>query len=228
MIAHSLTQKASPFYKRLSAKGFEFQVTDDFNMAESLLNEVGRETQPMLSISRLDPTTTDTFWAFLFADGKAVASSAARYFELGRESLESYLRRTSRQQYRREDDPIEWIAPSLSSDLSGNIIYLGELQIKDQYKGHFSVAVSFVNLVTILAGLQFSRFDWMFAYIPFKHRRLIFDYGFSVSYRSPITWKEPVPPRRLNDHIIIAQSRAHFEDNWRVREPTHEAMFKEE
>lgn len=215
MIELELTKRAGRYLQALQTLGFDLDAPDDFTKIELMVQATGRTMQtPMLSISRNDFTRGDAFWLFLTLSGSGVVGGcAARFYDLRGEEFEAYLRRTSRWQYDRDRDPILSVAPPVAREIGGRLVYLGELEIHPHYRGRTKVLKSYFRTLQALAAMKWE-FDWMYAFVPDDHVKLTDAYGFTWKMPRAITWREPMPQGRRNDHWMVAISRRHFEHIW--------------
>ena len=215
LIELEIAKRSAPLLKALQERGFDVLAPKDYASILSLVAQTGRPAQsPMLALSRNDFSQGDAFWLFLMKDGSAVGGCAARFFDLKSESFESYLRRTSQQQYQRSTDPIESVARPVGQEMGGKMIYMGELQLHEDHRGNIAVVGSFVKLLQAIAAIKWPDFDWMYCLIPHEHRRIIEHYGYNLRIPQAITWKEPIPAGRKNSHILAALKRSHFDHIW--------------
>ena len=215
MVELDLAKRAEQYLQALHTVGFDLVAPEDYTLIEPMVRATGRATQtPMLSISRNDFTHGDAFWLFLtLSDGTIVGGCAARFYNLRGEEFESYLRRTSQSQYDRDRDPILSVAPPVARDIGGRLVYLGELEIHPEYRGRAKVLKSYFRMLQALAAMKWD-FDWMYAFVPNDHVKLTDVYGFTWKMPRAITWREPVPQGRRNDHWMVAISRRHFDHVW--------------
>lgn len=199
----------------LKAAGYEVVSPADFSEIKAMVEATGRGGQtPMLSLNRNDFTRKDAFWLFLTKDGQPVAGTAARYADLGGERFDSYLRRTSREQYGRDSDPIASIAPPVLDRISGRLIYLGELEVHPSRRGRVKLLYRLTRVLMGMAALKWPDFDVIYAFVPREHVKLADGYGFNWKIPRAITWADPVPKGRLNDHWLVAISRDDFAHFW--------------
>ena len=197
----------------LTNRGFDVFSPEDFTSVPHMVAESGRTAQsPMLSIDRNDFVRSDAFWLFLMREGLCVGGCAARRYDLAGESLESYLRRTSQSQYNTPSDPIKSVAKPLRR-ITGRLIYIGELQLHESVRGNVRVLSPFFHMAQALAALEWE-FDWIYAFVPLAHRRLVVDYGFNFYVKDAITWHDPVPEGRRNDHVLVALDFESFSHLW--------------
>ncbi|WP_049642293.1 hypothetical protein [Candidatus Rhodobacter oscarellae] len=203
---------AQEHLRQLNARGLDVYVPEDFDEVPALVAATGREkSTPMLDLHRNDFLRSNAFWLFLMQGDDCVGGCAARYYDLAGESLENYLRRTSQAQYNRETDPIKSVARP-TDRISGRLIYMGDLQINPAARSNVTVRSAFFQLAQALAVLEWD-FDWIYAFVDYQHRRLVPDYGFNYYVTDAITWHDPIPEGRRNDHVLVAidfESFSHF------------------
>ena len=69
-----------------------------------------------------------------------------------------------------------------------------------------------MRMLQAMSALKWPHFEAMYAFIPANHVKLTDGYDFSWKIPAAITWKEPVPQGRLNDHWAV--DRVDFEHIW--------------
>ena len=215
MIELDISRRAQEHLSALTERGYDVMVPDDYAQIPSLVLQTGRPRQnPMHAISRNDFTKEDAFWLFLTHNGRVVGGTAACRYDLRQDSFEDFLRRTSAQQYGRSE-PIQSIAKPIREHVEGQLIYLGELQLHPDFRGNIVILTAFFRMLKALSALKWE-FDYMYAFIPQEHRRLISIYGFNWWVEHAIRWRGTPPPGRKNDHIFCAISRLDFEHHWSI------------
>ncbi|MDJ0628548.1 MAG: hypothetical protein QNJ44_09845 [Rhodobacter sp.] len=198
--------------ERLQSRGYDVLQVDEFERVAELVSQTGRQSQtPMLSVTRQDFTRSEAFWLFLTFKGNVVGGMGSKLTDLADETFETYTRRTSQNQYSRCVDPIASMASVLSQRLSGKLIYLGELELRNESRGNPAVLSSFSRIMQGLCAVKWRDFDWMYAFIPDEHFHLARYYGLTWSVPNAITWVSPPPEGRLDSHWIMAISRADYE-----------------
>jgi hypothetical protein len=201
----------APYMDELKKAGLGVFATQDFSEVEHHWPKTGRTAQtPMMDVTRQEFTQSSAFWLFLTENGETIGGLGAKFVDLGDETFDSYLRRTSIHQYSRNADPIEAIARPIRDQISGKLVYIGELEFREGKRGRISVLTAFVGLAKALAAQKWTDFHWMYAFIPEEHIRLARAYEFSYQLPNAIRWKDPAPPGRLNSHWIIAMDRHSF------------------
>ncbi|MEH6521197.1 hypothetical protein [Sulfitobacter sp.] len=201
----------APHVRALQDRGMDVDATQDFDEVRRRWAQTGRKEQsPMMDVNRHEFTQRDAFWLFLTEGDETVGGIGVKYVDLVDESFDSYLRRTSRAQYDRLVDPINSIARPVLDQVSGRLVYIGELEFREDKRGRISILTALVGLAKALAAQEWSDFQWMYAFIPKEHVRFIYAYGFSYQLANAVTWHEPVPAGRLNSHFIILLDRYSF------------------
>ena len=138
------------------------------------------------------------------------AGVAAKYDRLGDEGFGSYLRRTSREQYGRDSDPIAQIARPVEDLLQGNIVYIGELEFRNDHRGKLALLEAFMRVHQALCAIKWNQTDWLYAFVPETHQRFSWIYGFMLAVPDGILWNEPEPEGRLNSHVLLATEGRFF------------------
>lgn len=215
LIELEIVRRAAPHLSSLQADGFEIYAPRDFTEIQELVRQTGREKQtPMMSIARNDFTLGSAFWLFLMVDGKCVGGCAAHMIDLRDESFEHYLRRTSKEQYQCEEDPIESVAAPVAKEIKGRVVYIGELELKSEYRGRLRSLTAFTRVMQALIAVKWPDFDWMYAFVPLDHSKLTGLYGFTWQMPYAIRWKKPAPEGRLDSHWLIGLPKSHFDHVW--------------
>lgn len=213
MIELDVTRRAHEYLGALTAQGYDVTVPEDYREIPALVLRTGRPFQnPMHAVSRNDFGKDDAFWLFLTKDGQAVAGCAAVFYDLRHDDFADFLRRTSAQQYQRHD-PIERIAPPVLERLRGRLIYVGEMQVHQDFRGNLPVLRAYARMMLSLCALKWS-FDFIYAFVPTQHRRLIELYGFNWWVERAIEWRPPEPAGRLSSHILCGISAGDFGHHW--------------
>lgn len=213
----NVLKKAAPILGDIEKKGYQLISPEDFSEVPDLVQQTGRVKQtPMLSATENDFTLGDAFYLFLQYEGQAIGGAASRLINLHGEPFESYLRRSSKNQYGCTRDPIASIAKPVCQEISGRLVYLGELQFAEGHRGNPNLLGNFVRMLQALSAMKWPDFDWMYAFVPRSHAKLSALYGFTWQMPHAIKWREPVPQGRRNDHCLLAIPKTHFNHIWRV------------
>lgn len=200
----------APMVEALEKMGVTPIVTQNFDDISAREMEIGKKSShPMLLPERNDFVRGSAFWLFLEKEGETIAGLASKFDDLSNESLESYLRRTSRGQYGRVKDPIGDVDPMIGF-ISGKIVYTGELCVKESERGNTKVLTRLARLMQLLAYAQWD-LDWMYGFVSEEHTKLNKLYGFSMVIHEAMTWQSPEPKGRMSEHAILASSRRQLE-----------------
>lgn len=215
LVELEIVRRVAPHLDVLKDAGFDIYAPTDFAEIAELVQQTGRATQtPMMSVARNDFTLGRAFWLFLMVDGECVGGCAAQYIDLRDEPFDHYLRRTSKEQYNCETDPIATIARPVAQEINGRLVYLGELEIHPKYRGKLKALSAFVRVLQSIAAMKWPDFDWMYAFVPFSHVKLTGLYGFTWQMPYAIRWVQPAPPGRLDSHWMIGLPKSHFVQFW--------------
>ncbi len=200
----------APLVSALEEAGMVPVVSQDFEEIEQREAEMGKNfSHPMMDPLRNDFVRGEAFWLFLEKEGRTKAGLAAKLVDLSAESIEAYLRRTSRGQYGREVDPIRSIDPMVSM-VSGRCVYVGELLVVPQVHGNIKVLTRMARLMQLLALAEWD-FHWMYGFVTDEHIKLNRLYGFSLVVRDALTWNSPTPVGRENTHALVGSMRRQLE-----------------
>lgn len=213
----NMLQKSAPILASIEKRGYQIIAPEDLSEVPDLVRQTGRAFQtPMLSVTENDFTLGTAFYLFLRYEGRAIGGAAGRLIDLRGENFETYIRRSSRYQYHRDKDPIATVARPVAKEISGQIIYLGELQFSEDHRGNPLVLGNFVRLLQALSAIKWPNFDWMYAFVPRNHAKLSSLYGFTRQLPNAITWNQPAPLGRRDDHWMLAISKPDFDHVWRI------------
>lgn len=205
MREQDIIQSVAPFFEEIERLGYEVEATSDFEKIIDLVAATGRRAQtPMMSVLRNDFTEETAFWSFLFREGKVVGGIGAKFEPLGREPFASYIGRTARTQYGRESNPISEVAEPANALISGNIVYIGELEFAREHRGNLRLLEAFMRVHQGLCAVKWRNLDWIYAIVPEEHQRFSWLYGFMVSVPGVLKWHDPLPEGRLNSHVLLA------------------------
>lgn len=215
LIELEIMRRAAPHLSTLEADGFQIFAPKDFTQIQDLVRQTGRGQQtPMMSIARNDFTLGNAFWLFLMVDGKCVGGCAAHMIDLREESFDNYLRRTSKEQYQRDEDPIDTIAEPVGQEIRGRVVYIGELELHPEFRGRLRALTAYTKVMQALIAVKWPDFDWMMAFVPLDHSKLTGLYGFTWQMPYAIHWKKPAPEGRLDSHWLIGLPKSHFNHVW--------------
>lgn len=219
MFQMELTQRAAQHLGRLAELGYDVKAVDRFDEVEALVRETGKPLRsPMFDLRRNDFTEGRAFWFFLLKDGKPVGGLAAKLIELGDEGFEDYVKRVSGPQFG-EGHALKEVARPIRARMSGDLIYFGELHVMDGARGQRRVLREYSRLAVALAAMNWPRFDWMYALIPYEQRSLQDLYGFPLITHGAFLWQEPVPYLHKNDQAMIYISRMDLRHQLAIGEP---------
>lgn len=218
MIEIALARRLSRAVSDIHAAGLELYVPRSLSEIPDLVRETGRGIpKPQFQMSRQSFTEERAFWHFLRHEGKAVAGCAAQIHRIDHDGFEAFFRRTSQLHFDREGDPVDWIAEPVSSELFGNVVYMGELEKAKAYRGDEAITHALLRTVMCRAMLKWPHTDHFFAFMPDELRVNVVDWGFSTAIRRGVRWRAPHPEGRPSEHLVAMASSTQL---------AHEALWE--
>lgn len=197
------------FLSGLHDHGYDFEVSQDFTETQRLAEVAGREFQmPTFDPSRVDYTQGHVAWFYLKKEDQLVGTMAVVFQPIKTETLSSFLQRTySRQFPKPSGTTLSFVSPLLDR-ITGDLIYIGELNIQPKHRGNRTVLSCFMRLVMYLCQIEWQP-DWVYAFIPERHMRARLDlvYGFARSYPRALRWVEPEPEKRSSQEWFVGADR---------------------
>jgi hypothetical protein len=190
-----------------------FMVTD-FDEAERLARSLGKPGfTPKMSNAHNDFTEETGFWLFLREGGNLVAAAAARFDDVGTETMQSYLGRTMRRQYPHQSgEALVNVSPVLPPDFNGALAYVGELYVREGDRGSRRKLRNFMMIMHSCIATKWE-VDWIYAFMRDRDVKLGFAtlYGFTLQLPGVAEWSDPPPKGRGSSEWLVAMSRQHLE-----------------
>lgn len=198
----------------LEETGTEVEMITDFERAEAITREIGKPgLQPKMALDYNDFTEESAFWMFLKEDGKYIASVAARIDDVGRESMESYFKRTFARHYPHgSGEAVRGVSKALPQDFCGPMAYSGELFINETSRGSRKKLRAFILLFQVNIFTKW-KVDWHYAFMRERdvHRGLASVYGFTHQVPGIFEWCDPAPSGRGDQEWLVAVPAGHLE-----------------
>lgn len=192
----------------LHSRGYQVSdvVLDDDIEAE--MKSVGRHApSPNLSHTRNELTDATSRWIVLRSEGLIVGTIGFRYIDLGSMSLHEYLDRYFGAQHgpltstRVRQDAPRWLR-----DLSGPIIYAGDLWFHSDHRGDAAKSVAFTTFAHCFAFAQWPHAKHLFALHWRRHALAgkVEQYGFhSGAIRGVQLWEAPPKGREDSEQLSL-------------------------
>jgi len=112
-------------------------VQENIDAWQEEMTAIGKpKNHPMLSPEWQDFTLAEALGLQLIANGQLVGGVAARFHDLGQETLGEYWARSYRRMYGQgQSVPVHTPARRAAYDVKGRVVYLGELFINKDFRG---------------------------------------------------------------------------------------------
>lgn len=168
----------------------------------------------MLSPWRNDFNSQNSFWLLLRKDGVLVGTLGARFDGVYDKHISQHISDLHSRHYPSERVPgLVPNAPDQSNDISGGIVYMGDVFFSKGHRGDIGKTQCFCQYAFCLAYAKWwDRADWIVA----LHRKVDLNagkrehYGFiSKSIPAVQTWKSVVE-NRSNDEVLSSLSKPDF------------------
>lgn len=221
MIEIALASRLARAVSVINTSGLTFHAPADFAEIPDLIRQTGRGVpKPQFDLTKLDFTEDRVFWHFILHEGRAIAGCAAQIHKVDRAGFDAYFRRISQVQFGRDDDPVEHVADPVVEALHGHVVYMGELEKAQEYRGDPRITHGLLQTVMYRSMLKWPHLDHIYAFMPDELRDRVADWGFSTTIRRGVRWKEPVPKGRPSEHLIAMSSNTQIahEALWEHRE----------
>ncbi|MDF1668584.1 MAG: hypothetical protein P1U83_03130 [Roseovarius sp.] len=198
----------------LAQKGCEVELISDFAYAESLIEDMGKQSQTAkLSSGYNDFTEESGFWLFMKENGHYVSAVATRYDNIGRESMGAYMIRTMRRQYPHDSgETLLEFTNALPPGFHGRMAYIGELFVHPDHRGSRQKLRYFMILLQCCIATKWP-VDWVYAMMRDRDvkRGFATTYGFSVQLPGVATWAKPAPEGRGDSEWLVAVPIQHLD-----------------
>ena len=186
MIEHQLLTFASTCLISLDRLGFTISVTEDLDGWQARMIEIGKPSNhPMMSPQWHDFAHPEAFGVQLSANGNLVGGVAARYHDLGQETLGQYWGRSYKRLYGNGADiPVHSPARKAATEVTGKVVYLGELFVTPDFRSTGGAALV-MNYLFLLCAIRWKP-SWIYGFIRQKDvlSGKPLQYGFRVFIRA--------------------------------------------
>ena len=198
-----LIRLAASCLKVLENIGFDVVSSHDFNDLVSFIGDIGK---PGLT-PKLDPEMNDFLqsssrWFGLTLNGEPIAIIASLFQDLGTEGLSSFLLRSTNRQY--GEGAVISIASQEVVRIKGKTAYLGELYVKEKYRGRRAWLRAYVMMAMASCCLEWNA-DYCYAF--FRERDFIARmpqlYGFSECIPNIMEWGRDIEGRSSNEVLAL-------------------------
>jgi GNAT superfamily N-acetyltransferase len=214
MIEHQLLTFASTCLISLDRLGFTISVTEDLDGWQARMIEIGKPSNhPMMSPQWHDFAHPEAFGVQLSANGNLVGGVAARYHDLGQETLGQYWGRSYKRLYGNGADiPVHSPARKAATEVTGKVVYLGELFVTPDFRSTGGAALV-MNYLFLLCAIRWKP-SWIYGFIRQKDvlSGKPLQYGFSCIYPGAQTWINPPRERSTGEYLALLQSQELYDN----------------
>lgn len=192
------------------AKGFEYEMHTNFSEIMAVCEAMGKSYNTKLIDPQFnDFTRANCFWFLVRHEGQPIACIGARMDVLARGELLGFLdRQYARVYFGRGSEAIRQdISPPIFREIEGSTVYLGDLFVKQEYRGGRS-GFDLRQMILLAQTTAFTEwnFDWLYAFIRDEHAAN----GYSALYRAAhqypasVRWKEKSALRADADWFVCS------------------------
>ncbi len=189
----------------LRERGIEISMSFDFGKIHSYAASLEKNyLTPKMDPALNDFTENNGFWILISKDGKLIGSVAARFDDIGRESISDFWQRSyGRHQPETLGKAFSVVDSTIANQMSGKIACIGELFIDKSARGSLRV----LEHVTMIAHLNIAlkwqpQYTYAFMWNDHVERGAAVRYGFTHLQQSVRRWKVP-PSNRKNDEWLV-------------------------
>ncbi|WP_120501632.1 hypothetical protein [Roseovarius sp. EL26] len=197
----------------LAEDGIEVEMITDFVLAEQMTEAMGKPgLTPKLSSRYNDFTEESGLWLFMREEGEYIVSLAARYDNVGRESMREYMMRTMDRHYPNEDgQTLLDFTHALPPGFYGRMAYIGELFVRPDRRGSRQRLRYLMMLMHTCIAAKWP-VDWIYAMMRDRDVRAGFatNYGFTIQLPGVARWAQPVPQGRGDTEWLVALPEGHL------------------
>lgn len=186
--------------------GITVELCYDFARAERELLACGKPSfTPMMSVDHNSFTNEAFLWVLLKCDGVTIGGACAKYDNIRDEAIDAFWMRTLRRHYIEEfDTGAKVICDAETLNISGKVVYLGELFVAKNKRGSAKQLRLFVHLLFAYAGLKWADLDHI--YVTMRADDIqngkIHLYGFTEQTPWVIQWSGGSSGRFSSESIV--------------------------
>ncbi|KII18284.1 hypothetical protein [Phaeobacter sp. S60] len=189
----------------LEQSGLRLHAVPDISEFQARMARIGKASNhPMLSPDWHDFTSVEAFGIVFCIDGEDVGGVAARFIDIGEDSLARHWASTYSRLYNSgAGSPVRAFSSTAAKEISGKIVYLGELFLNaENRKGKVNWRLVFHYLFS-LAHLKWKP-AWTYGFVrqtdvlSGKASR----YGFTRQHIGPQEWEVHVPSRSSSEYLV--------------------------
>lgn len=190
---------------RMRADGFCIEAARDNAEFEARMATIGKKpSHPMMSSYSHDFTAENFIGLLVTHEGFDVGGVAAKIENVGSEYLSGHIARTHSRHYNDNEGPPAGSFPwSLTNEIRGSLVCLGELFMHPDYRrGRVNLAVLMHYHNTMCATIWSP--DWIYGFVrqPDVLTGKASRYGFTRQYAGCQTWTVPEASRYSTEYLV--------------------------
>lgn len=205
MPEHELIRLASICTKRLTDKGIDLYVSKNMEEFELTMGKLDKPaSHPMIAVTHHDLSPTNSFGLLCKKDGRVFAGTAARFLDIGSMPLSYHLQSSYKRFYgSNTQSPVHQFTKAAATDISGQIVYLGELFIDRKDRGDPDVARCILHYILVLSALKWKP-TWFYGFMSAANalKGRATQYGFTRQYPGAQIWKTEGNRRSTGEYLI--------------------------
>lgn len=211
----------------LEDRGYDIAQSADFAGLEAELPEIRKTIiSPNFLYRGNDFSDGNAYWLTLRTDGKLAAVIGARIEHLGDQGLGAYLHNSLRRMYAPSAERVVQNQAPIFDQIRGDVVYFGDLFIKEENRGSRSVLMCFVHLHQALSFMKWPSADWIYAFHAAADvlRGKADQYGFGNRWPIAQAWVDP-PSFRSSSEYLSTIARGDFQKRMHQLAEEPEAFF---
>lgn len=204
----------------LREQNIDVEFVEDHTIAPALVREATETDDPKSKpyvTAITDPirhvfTSDNCFWIFLRHDGRIVGTGCAILHRLRSESFHQFYDQMLRNLYPDEAHltiPRDRL-PHIADEMTGNIVYLGDLYIHSAHQGQRSINASrMALLLKASALLKWPELDYVYCFLRARDGRFGAGtrYGFPTVWPGCLSYSSPISTEPGENHFAIVSRR---------------------
>lgn len=198
---HSLIELAALALSRVERSKISMEVTSDLGAFEVELASAGKpENYPMISPKWHDFASGDALGLILQAHGETIGGVAARFLDLGEDSLADHWESSYRRFYPGCDDPVK-SRVAAAQKMRGRMVYEGELFLRKDWRGEQVNLPAITHYVHVLCALKWKP-DWLYAFMRNDGLWCAPWYGWHHQHLAAHRWLRKVERRSDRESLV--------------------------
>lgn len=196
-----LIRLASLALSKIENGGFAMRFSRDLREFEKEMAAIGKpENYPMISPEWHDFASGDAVGLLLKNEGNVVGGVAARFLNLGSDSLAEHWHQSYRRLYPGSVDPVE-SRVSAAKTMRGRLVYEGELYLHPDWRGARVNLPAVSHYMHVLCALKWKP-DWIYAFMRIEGLGCAPWYGWTHQHLAAQRWLRGVERRSDKECLV--------------------------